>query len=188
VGVTSHHEALTGALARQLAEHSKRGAIVDAIGRSGLRLDEVPQLLDDAHVERFDAVVLTAGLMEALSRTPKKAWTRTLITVLDSVQAQQPRDATLVLTGMPAPTSIDSVRGRRGRTTDRHATTLNKISQSLITTRPHGRFAQLAPAPHANGQPTGDCYTSWANQICAVLEPLLSHTQDPARASTTDHH
>jgi hypothetical protein len=174
VGVVTHGSALTGALARQLADHSGRGAVVESIGRIQLRLKDIPGLLASTRLERYDAIVVTGGMMEAIELTSNKRWARSLLAVLDSVHENTARDSAVVFAGMPAPTSTGGAGKWRGRLIDRRAAALNRTSSKTATLRTHGHFVQLGPSDHVGGQPTAACYSDWASQICAVLEPALS--------------
>lgn len=187
IGVVSHQEGLPGTLALQLSERSGRGAVVEAVGRSGARLDEIPHLLHGTRASRFDAIVLTAGMVEAIRLTSRRTWALTLATVVETVHDGQSRDGVILLAGMPAPTSTDGVHGWRGRRTDRRAAALNRTSRAFLTALDHAHFAQLQPGRHLHGQPTSACYTSWASQICEVLEPLLTRSAQATGRATSDH-
>lgn len=186
IGVASHRAGLPGALAHQLSEHSGRGAIVEAIGRVGARFDEIPHLLSRTQASKFDAVVLTAGMIEAVQLVSRRSWLHAVTTVLDALHDQRSRDGIVLVTGMPAPTSTDGPHGWHGRRSDRRAVTLNRTSRAVVTTRAYGHFAQLQPSEHVSDQPTSACYASWAGQICTVLEPLLTRSARTASPSSSE--
>jgi hypothetical protein len=175
VGVDSHSDALTGALARQLSERSGRGSVVDSLGIAHSRVSDLPGVLSAVPPGGFDAVVVAAGMMEAVDMTSNASWERWLLAVLEMVQARFGSNVPIVVSGMPAPTgAILAGAGRRGRFIDRRAIDLNRTSRLVTATQEHWHFAQLQPSAHVKGQPTSASYAEWAVDIAVVLAPALA--------------
>lgn len=178
VGVETHSLALTGALARRLSATTGRGAVVEsrAVAHSGL--DTIAELLAVDPAGSFDAVIITAGLMEAIDLLPDIVWRRWLLAVIEMVQARFGAETTVVVAGMPAPTSaILAGVGWRGGFIDRRASRLNRTSVDVVSSDERWHFVQLPASEHVNGQPTADSYAGWADRVCMTLAPELARAR-----------
>jgi hypothetical protein len=188
IGVASHDRALTGALARQLLERSGRGAVVEALGVANFHLSDVPALLAASSLDRFDAVVVTAGMMEAVDMASNRTWERWVLAIMEMVQDRCGPRVPVVLSGMPAPSrALLADVGRRGWFIDRRASQLNGTSRRIVGAHEHWHFAQLRSSAHSAGQPTADTYAAWADDIGSVLAPALTR-HAPNRISDASTH
>lgn len=103
IGVGTHVEGLTGALARQLAHRVGRPVSATAIGRGGATsADLVAEFVDDAVAAGpWDAVFLSIGANDAMTARSRGAFVRDLGTVLDRLAAGSP-DAVVMISSLPA--------------------------------------------------------------------------------------
>lgn len=173
-GVSSHDLALTGQLARALAAELGRGVQVDARVDRLLRLAALGALLDGVDLGRFDAVVLLAGMSDAVTLTPLDEWRRAMAALLDRFLGAAPDAAVLVIGPQPVGT-VSTYASWPSRIADRHRVAMNRISAALAAER--GAWFLELPAPirppGVPGYRSPAVYGEWAARIAPALAPAL---------------
>ena len=86
-GVSSHNLALPGALARALTAKTGRGMNVNVISDSSLNIRNASNRLEGALLWKYDAIVLTLGVNDALAFTSIRMWTQRLTELLSEIRA-----------------------------------------------------------------------------------------------------
>ena len=173
-GVLSHDLALPGALARAVARTTGRGADVDVVAGPEFVLSSAIRRLGKKDLRRYDAIVLTFGLLEALGLNPVREWAHTLDTVLAHLTATTPRTALFVL-GIHPTTQIGRFDRMVAPIAGRHRLRLNAMSAVICEQRNNTFFIPFDPPPRTenNRYRTAAEYRAGgemlAGQIAAVL-------------------
>jgi hypothetical protein len=188
-GVRSHELALTGQLARALARVTERGVQVDARVDRTVRLSGLASLLPAAELDRYDAVVLIAGMSDAINLTPLPKWKSAMQALLDRIREGAPGAAVLVLGPQPV-RSVSTYTGWPGAIAERHRRALNDVTKTVCAER--GMHFAILPAPsRPPGEPghrSPNVYGEWAGSIAPLVAPLLAprETARVGRQSETE--
>ncbi len=175
-GVTTHAVALPGALARDIASRTGRGCTVDTFADPHLSSATAHRALESAKLCRYDAVVLTLGINDALRLTPVTRWQENLRNLLQILERDTGPRVPVVATGIHPLTSVPPFGTLLGSIAESHATRLNAVTRELCDLTP-GAF--YAPLPAATACVDGDRhraasqYTQWAKVIGNDLAPQL---------------
>ena len=199
-GVINHDLGLAGYLARMTAVVTQRGLNVEVAAEAQLDAASVTARLSADVTSRYDAVVLTVGLREALEFMPVDLWMRRLTSLLDRIQGARNDPPGVVIVGaeevfpVPLPGWFTGVVSRRARE-------LNATSREIVAGRERVRYVDsgMLPAP---GDPSNlfdahrsELYRRAAAAIVPALAPLLdqSHSRqtypvnEEARRHALDH-
>lgn len=171
-GVLSHELALGGHLARRLSELTRRGVSLNIHADPDLTLDDLPGILANTHVSRFDALVLAFGGAESATLTSARSWRRELEDALVAIDDLAIVDLHVFVVGVPPLTLIRGVYGSVAR---RCVTTLNEQSVLACASRPTTTFVDLAedgsPASRVLSRAS---YNLWADQIARQMADTLT--------------
>ena len=176
-GVLSHELALPGQLARQISAETGRGATVDVVASRDMSIHTVVDHLAEVNLARFDAVVLTVGINDALRLTAPRQWRRGVRALAEYVAEHLALRAQAFLIGIPPIRTIPAFSGVIGALPEWHRHTLNRDAEALCREFPLMTFVPF----EARGEP-GDRYRSahtysvWASlmlpQIVSVLQSV----------------
>ena len=175
-GVGSHDLALPGAVARALAAVTGRGAVVDVVPHPSAGVARLRRLLDHAGFERYDAVVLSGAVADALRMAELPGWAADLRRLLEHARSCGPRTVAW-LGAQPIP-SIRSYDNAGGRIADQHAQRLNAAAREAC--RETGALYIGLTAPErteSRGRRTPADYLFWARQIVDALAPALQERE-----------
>jgi hypothetical protein len=171
-GVASHDLALPGALARAVATSTGRGCVVDVIPHPSAGARRVARTLRHADLDRYDAVVVSATIADAVRAVHVERWAGRVREALRETRRTGPR--TVVWLGAHP---LRALRGHDPRATElvhRHAEVLNRRAEAVC--REEGAlFVPLATPPEADGgrlRGPAD-YLFWGRQIADRLVPAL---------------
>ncbi|WP_374009035.1 hypothetical protein [Leifsonia sp. LS-T14] len=183
-GVSSHDLALPGAIARSLAADTGRGAIVDVVPHPSAGVKRLRRLVDDAEFERYDAVVLSGAVADALRLAEPRSWEQQLRRLLLHVRPGGTRS--VVWLGAQPIRSIRSYDSEAGGIADVRARRLNAIARELCHAT-GALYIELAdpvgPGRRRHRAP-GD-YLFWARRIVDTLGPAVQE-RDSDRTVRTD--
>ena len=175
-GVTSHDLALAGALARNLTGRTGRGADVDVLASDRMTPLDALIAVQSRRLSRFDAVVVTLGVNDALSLTTGKDWTAQLRALLEHLEQSTSQSTTVFVLGIHSIRGSASLNTVLGGVADHHAAQLNRLSVDLCATiarteyLPFTPFATVSTERHRTLQD----YRDWAVPIAEQLAPALN--------------
>lgn len=184
-GVLSHDLALPGSLARVLAAQTGRGCEVDLVADHDLSITGALALLAPLDLSRYDAIVMTLGVNDALSLTPVGLWEKNLRRVVATI-ADRASQAQFVLTGVQSIRSIPTFAGRLGAIADSHAASMNTISKRVCGEFGRAHMLQLSvpvkadPTRHRGSKD----YLRWARELAPLL--LTGVVADPTADANRD--
>ncbi|MBW8871570.1 MAG: GAF domain-containing protein [Leifsonia sp.] len=183
-GVGSHDLALPGAIARALAACTGHGVVVDVVPRASVGVRRLRRMLAAADPARYDAIVLSGAVSDALRLAEPQAWKQQLRRLLQDARSDGARVAVWI-SAQPV-SSIPGFDSAAGRVAERHADQLNAIAQDVC----HETGALFAPlgAPHqrdAQRHRSPDDYLVWGRQIVDVLGPALQERSPERRAPSS---
>jgi hypothetical protein len=184
-GVGSHDLALPGAVARSLAAATDRGAVVDVVPHPSAGVRRLKRMVDAAGVDRYDAVVLSAAVADALRFAEPRRWGARLRRLLADVHQRGP--SSVLWLGAQPIRSIRPYDTPSGLLADAHAERLNAIAREVCHDT-GSVFVALSAPPRVDGRrhrTPGD-YLFWARQIVDALAPSLQECASQRTAPTTE--
>lgn len=171
LGVASYELGLAGLLARRLAAATGHGADVDARGFSEFTASRCIEKLGEAHLGRFDAVVLQVGAHELLAQRPIAAWRRDITEVIEAAVAAAPTGTPIVVLGnLPLP-EVMSVPRFVERSLERRRHLMNVETERACAAVPSVWFAEIfkdTTGTHI-GRNTTEVYRDWSLDIVPTL-------------------
>ena len=178
-GVTSHDLALPGHLARALSSRTGRGVDVDVIGESGLTIKTAIPRLAKFKLWRYEAVVLSLGIGDAMDAIDRTTWRRELTAAIEFVLANASRDTSVFIAGIQPLRSIRAYDSVFGGFAERQVKKLNAMNDEICQ-----QFDRAYFVPVSSTAETGaTTYRHWANELAAAMhEPFEANRIDGAYA------
>jgi hypothetical protein len=100
-GVTTHELGLAGQLVRRLAVLTTRGADIDIVVRHDMTAVDCLDALAEVELSRFDAIIISVGVAEALALRSARVWRRDLEALLTTVRRECPASTQIFLLSLP---------------------------------------------------------------------------------------
>lgn len=184
-GVGSYDLALPGAMARALAASTGRGAVVDVVPHHSAGVRQLRRMVRAAEPGRYDVVVLSGAVADAVRMAESASWGERLRTLLAETAAAGAR--TVVWLGAQPIRSIPSYDSRPGQVAQEHAERLN-LSARKVCGESGAVFVPLSgPPPGAGGRHrTPSDYLHWAREIVDALIPALREREAPQPATASE--
>jgi hypothetical protein len=174
-GVSSHDLGLPGTLARAVSAITERGADVDVVSDPGLTAAGATGALAAVHLDRYDAVVVTLGLIESVQLGSLRAWRRHIDALLDQLQTGLPGTAHVFLLGIHTVTRMTRYDRFIAAVADQHRGDLNQILADVAQHR--DRVTYIPFDPPRNDRVSRDAsaneYRDAATLIAGYLAPVL---------------
>jgi hypothetical protein len=192
-GVLSHDLSLPGALARAVSARTGRGAMVDVIPDPRMVASTAVRYLDDARLWRYDAVVLMVGINDAIGLTGRRAWRRSMRTLLQHAEDASSLSTSIFVVGIPPIRSLRVYDAIIGGIAERHGQVLNRVTLALVPEFQRSTFVPFSPVPVPvpNRYRSPEEYRIWADLLVdAVALPLNRQSQvdrTPSSASFVEH-
>ncbi|EAR24163.1 Putative diguanylate cyclase (GGDEF domain) with GAF sensor domain [marine actinobacterium PHSC20C1] len=190
-GVTSHELGLPGALARALSALTGFGYTIDVIADPNMNAADALSVLESVPPDRYDAVIVTVGVNDALTLTPLTEWTTRLRELMAGFTAHFSPTSTLFVVGVQPIQSIPAFSSRVSGAAEVHARSLNQVTLDLtsralrIVYLPLGAPSEQVGLHDNDRYRTAREYVSWASQLaCQMVPHLIGRPQD-ARAHGT---
>lgn len=174
-GVLSHDLALPGHLARQLSAITGRGVDLDVVSDPEVTIEQSLSQLKQVNLWRYDAILLTVGVNDALLLTPVTAWREALADVLRYIDAHVPQRTRVLVVAVPPIRSIDSFTSLSGRIAYRHTVMLNRESRRIVQNFSRITFVPFSPLARTDAvrYRSTETYEQWATIIAAPLSQQL---------------
>lgn len=174
-GVLSNDLALPGQLARQLSAITGRGVDLDVVADPEVTIQGSLGLLRDLNLWRYDAILLTIGVNNALMLTSVKVWRMAVRQLLLHVAEHVPRRTRVLVVAVPPIKSIDTFTRLSSWIADRHSVVLNRETRRIIANFPHFTFVPFSPLATADDirYRSAVTYQKWATLIVTPLSQQL---------------
>ena len=174
-GVLSHDLALPGALARELSARTGRG--VDVRVNADERMTAAVALVAarSSRLSRFDAVLVTLGLNDAVGLTAPRRWRADVTALLDYLEQATAASTEIVMVAIPTLGGLLGVDTPLGRVADRHAALLNRVSAEVCSRLPRTTFVPFDPQRSARLHVHCSAieYRAWAAPLARRMAPGL---------------
>ncbi|TFD91444.1 GAF domain-containing protein [Cryobacterium serini] len=185
-GVLSHQLALPGSLARELSALTGRGVDIDLVANRTMTAANALPALDLPSLSRFDAVVLTLGVNEALTLVSRREWRARLGELLTVLQRETSQSTYFYILGIAPIRSIEIFNLPLGFIADHSAADLNRVSAQVAAEAPRTTFLPFSPAatltPDRHRTPAD--YRDWA----VLLADAMADTLDAVRLGINAEH
>lgn len=171
-GVGSHDLGLPGAVARALAASTGSGAVVDVVPHPSAGVRRLGRILDGTGDDRYDAIVLSGAVPDALRLPEPRRWGLRLRRLIERAQALGPRS--VVWLGAQPIRSIRPYDSAMGEVADNHARRLNAVARETCQ-EAGALFVPLEAPPRTDSRRhrSPADYLFWARQLVDVLAPAL---------------
>lgn len=179
-GVVSHELGLAGALARELAAHTKHGYQVDVDAEPEMGTQGVLEAMCADGAERYDAVIVTVGVNDALALTPTSEWREQVKSMVGGFRANFPRPTPLFVVGIPNFQMIGAFGPFVRMVADDHARLLNAVTQEVINGDLRVTYLPLSVESLETRDDSGDAYRTsqqyrmWASLLAGGMLPHLA--------------
>lgn len=175
-GVLSNDLALPGQLARQLSAITGRGVDLDVVADPEVTIQGSLGLLRELNLWRYDAILLTVGVNNALMLTSVKVWRLAVRELLLHVAEHVPRRTRVLVVAVPPIKSIDAFTGLSAWIADRHSVVLNRETRRIVANFPHFTFVPFSPLATADDirYRSAATYQKWATLIVTPLSQQLA--------------
>lgn len=180
-GVLSHELALPGQLARRISAATGRGVDVDVVSDTDLTIQDAVEPLVERELWRYDAIMLTIGVNNALLLTSVRVWRRELKRLLDHLEANVTSSTSIYIVAIPPISTIDIFAGITTWFSERHANVLNSETRRAVAGREGVTFIPFAPLgrPDFTRYRSAATYQQWASILAApVISDLARSTRD----------
>jgi hypothetical protein len=176
-GVHSHNDALPGHLARAVSALTGRGTdvvVVTATSRAEIRTAILARV--DA---RYDAIVVSTGLMDALAMSDPQVWRGDIRNFLAELTGPDGVDSPIVLLGIPSVRAVSVFDTATGELASAHAEVLNTISRAVCSEFPRASFTALAEPrlPSTDPAQSSENYRGWSAAIADALLPVMGPSE-----------
>ena len=175
-GVLSNDLALPGHLARQLSAITGRGVDLDVVADPEVTIQGSLGLLRDLNLWRYDAILLTIGVNNALMLTSVRVWRMAVREVLLHVVEHVPRRTRVLVVAVPPIKTIDTFTRLSSWIADRHSVVLNRETRRIVANFPHITFVPFSPLATADDirYRSAATYQNWATLIVTPLSQQLA--------------
>ena len=175
-GVLSNDLALPGQLARQLSSITGRGVDIDVVADPEVTIQGSLALLRELNLWRYDAILLTIGVNNALMLTSVRVWRAGVRELLRHVAEHVPRRTRVLVVAVPPIKAIDAFTGPTSWIADRHSVVLNRETRRIVASFPHITFVPFSPLATADDirYRSAATYQKWATLIVAPLSQQLA--------------
>ena len=175
-GVLSNDLALPGQLARQLSAITGRGVDLDVVADPEVTIQGSLGLLRDLNLWRYDAILLTIGVNNALMLTSVKVWRVAVRELLLHVAEHVPRRTRVLVVAVPPIKTIDTFTRLSAWIADRHSVVLNRETRRIVANFPHITFVPFSPLATADDirYRSAATYQKWATLIVTPLSQQLA--------------
>jgi hypothetical protein len=173
-GVMSHELALPGSLARAVSTLTGRGADVDVVSDPAFKLTDAIREFGAINLARYDAIVITLGLMEAVGLTSASSWRRDLGKLLTHLGEMVPHTP-IFLVGIHPTTQITRYDVIVGPIIAHHRTLLNRVTAGLSAHLERVTFIPFEPTDRSqfNRYRTKSEYRDGGILLAAWIAPVL---------------
>ncbi|MCU1551079.1 MAG: diguanylate cyclase [Glaciihabitans sp.] len=188
-GVGTHDLALGGQLTRAIAAATGRGADTEVFARANLSAAGTLPLVTSISPERFDAVVLTIGLQDALAFASTDQWLSEMQSVLTAILSRAKSRTVIFLVAVPPVSHLVALPRISATLLDRSAARLNRALVSLSASNDAVFFVPFtAPSAqdglHHHGQST---YRLWAQELAETIGPVMLGRIGRGRPALDEH-
>ena len=178
-GVTSHDLALAGQLTRRLSDLISSGIDTHVVTDVDLRCRDMPRLLAEVDVDRYDLVLLCVGVQDVLDFADAAEWAEEVRALTGLLAPTCGGRVPVCLIGVPPVSRVLQVEPHLVRVLDRRAEQFNARLQALCDEDPMMTFvrfdaaAETLPGRHR----TPATYGSWAEQLVPQITPVVRALQ-----------
>jgi hypothetical protein len=173
-GVSSHDLALPGTLARAISALTSRGTDVDVLADPGYLASNAIRNLGKTDLTRYDAIVLTLGLVEAAQLASIRTWRRDFDRLLGYLA--ESTSARIYVLGVHSLTRITAYDAFVAPFASRHRTELNAATAQLSARDKRATYIDFDPPrpPERTRYRTTEDYRNAGRFLAAWIAPELN--------------
>ena len=174
-GVLTQDLALSGRLATEVSARTGRAADIEVVAHTLMTAPRCREALLDIRLYRYDAVVITLGMNEALTLKSPGRWERELDELCAAIEAEGVGGLQVILVGVPEIESVTDIPRVFAWFASRHARLLNARTRQVAAHRPSVTYVPFSP-DDSEGERYGSkaSYADWARLIAPALVSRLT--------------
>ncbi|MCU1545078.1 MAG: diguanylate cyclase [Homoserinimonas sp.] len=175
-GVLSHDLSLAGHLARRISAATGRGVDVDVVADAEMTMRTAPEKLSSIALVRYDAIVVTLGVNDALRRIPARAWRQQLAALIEHIMERTATDAHIFLVRIQPIRSIRTLDNVAGLFAEAHARVLDREMAKIAAAHTDVTFVPfiLETVSEKERYRTSSTYAHWASLLAPTIISGLS--------------
>jgi hypothetical protein len=175
LGVRSHELALAGHLARALTARTGRAIDIDVVTDRSMTLAASLDVVAALPVARYDAVITTLGLLDALVFVDPEEWERDLRALLARLRDAGRDDTEVFVVAVPPLRALRRYPFPLGRLANRGAQTLNRRSIELVAGFERATFLPFDPCAELDVDRfrSPGTYARWAELLAPAIAARL---------------
>jgi hypothetical protein len=187
-GVASHDLALPGTLARAVSARTGRGADVDVLADTDMRPANSERALSEVDLGRYDAIVLTLGLLEVVELTSISRWQAELETLLDYIEFRSSANSHIFLVGVHGLTRLTAYDAFVAPYMGRQRRRFNRATARVAAHRSRVTYVDFdAPSSLSqNRYRTHSQYRESAELLAPAIAAALDHDLNTPEGSSRD--
>jgi hypothetical protein len=142
-------------------------------------------LLQQLNLWRYDAILLTIGVNNALLLTSVRVWRNAIRALLSHVTEHVPTSTRILVVAVPPIWAVDSLSRISAWIADHHSIVLNRETRRVVASYPRMTFVPFSPLATADEGRFGstETYQQWATLIVAPLSQQLAEEPRAAHLS-----
>jgi hypothetical protein len=172
VGVLTHDLGLPGYLARNLSSITGRATDVDIVVSTQMTAVTCLTALQPVRLSRFDVILLSLGINEALDFVEPRDWAIDLGLLLDYIRDNSPAATRTVVLSVPDFGAKSRLPRYLRNAADRHAARLNRVSRAVVLDRSNVSFLTFVAGDYEESE-GAHTYQRWAAAIAPGLSEFL---------------
>jgi hypothetical protein len=183
-GVRTHDLALPGALARALHVQTGRGADVCVAANPAGSITHGRRALGSVDVTGYDAIIVVLGVTDAVELRSPTIWRTELTQILKNISDRSDDRTQIYVLGIQPIRTIPVFNTVIfGTLADRHATTLNRLTERLCAATPHTTFVPLTGRSFivSGRYRTSTDYQRWGESLATDMAAGLTETSRSRR-------
>jgi lysophospholipase L1-like esterase len=174
-GVATHELGLAGAMARALAVRTGAGVDVDLVTGVQFPAATLHERLAAFTLRRYDSIVLSLGVGDALALSAIPAWGAQQKRNLDELRARSTPTTQIFVLGIFPIAHITEFAGVFGSVADRHALAFDDELARMCAAMPHTHFISLRQSAERLGMPRHAVgYRNWAAALVDHIGPVVA--------------
>jgi len=175
-GVASHEVALAGHLARQVARETGRGVDLEISVARDLTVALAHELASAIDSDRYDAVILSVGVQDALDGASPEHWAEEMGALADRLTVKESVSPRILLLGVPAVSQLITLPRLARMMVDDRAKELDDQLRLLATLKCNVHYLPFEPVATADEERhrSSATYRSWAGPLAARVGPIVA--------------
>jgi hypothetical protein len=178
-GALTHELALAGHLARRLSVLTTRAVDIESMVSVDMTAAQGQEVLGTLDLSRFDGIVVSFGVMEALGLRSARSWERDVSALLETLTRQAPDPVQVFMLAIPRHGYESTFPRLFAALTGHMVLRFNDITRIVCAALPRTTFIELDRSDSRTARGTYT-YERWASMIAPWISSILRGSESPS--------